>query len=204
MSVSADGSVIEMGKLADPSLKLRCVHCLSTETPLWRAGPDGPKTLCNACGVRYKKGKLVLYKDTKGNITAVKRLDSPPVHVPPAPKKTSKKFVTVPAPSPPPAPAPVKPAAPESSRRTVRKVSSEGSISSAAVAKKPRSRSRRTNAGQMPGRYASKTLPDSMTMWRSPASSPRSSPSSPAESPRMNGMLFILYYYFAIIFNRFL
>lgn len=33
----------------------QCVHCAATETPLWRAGPDGPKTLCNACGVRWKK-----------------------------------------------------------------------------------------------------------------------------------------------------
>jgi hypothetical protein len=24
-------------------------------TPVWRAGPQGPKTLCNACGVRYMK-----------------------------------------------------------------------------------------------------------------------------------------------------
>ncbi|PON41154.1 GATA transcription factor, partial [Trema orientale] len=32
----------------------RCSHCLSQRTPQWRAGPLGPKTLCNACGVRYK------------------------------------------------------------------------------------------------------------------------------------------------------
>lgn len=24
-------------------------------TPVWRAGPQGPKTLCNACGVRWGK-----------------------------------------------------------------------------------------------------------------------------------------------------
>ncbi|CAI7923560.1 unnamed protein product [Closterium sp. NIES-53] len=36
----------------------RCVHCKSTKTPQWRMGPAGPKTLCNACGVRFKKGKL--------------------------------------------------------------------------------------------------------------------------------------------------
>ncbi|KAH7849443.1 hypothetical protein Vadar_017963 [Vaccinium darrowii] len=37
----------------------RCTHCLSEKTPQWRAGPLGPKTLCNACGVRYKSGRLV-------------------------------------------------------------------------------------------------------------------------------------------------
>ncbi|CAL9204119.1 unnamed protein product, partial [Musa hybrid cultivar] len=37
----------------------RCRHCEAEETPQWRAGPEGPKTLCNACGVRYKSGRLV-------------------------------------------------------------------------------------------------------------------------------------------------
>ncbi|TVU48397.1 hypothetical protein EJB05_08033, partial [Eragrostis curvula] len=36
----------------------RCSHCASEETPQWRQGPDGPSTLCNACGVRYKSGRL--------------------------------------------------------------------------------------------------------------------------------------------------
>jgi hypothetical protein len=37
----------------------KCHHCGADNTPQWRAGPDGPKTLCNACGVRYKSGRLV-------------------------------------------------------------------------------------------------------------------------------------------------
>ncbi|XP_047318934.1 GATA transcription factor 4-like [Impatiens glandulifera] len=37
----------------------RCTHCSSEKTPQWRSGPLGPKTLCNACGVRYKSGRLV-------------------------------------------------------------------------------------------------------------------------------------------------
>ncbi|XP_022939498.1 GATA transcription factor 8-like [Cucurbita moschata] len=36
----------------------KCLHCEVTKTPQWRAGPLGPKTLCNACGVRYKSGRL--------------------------------------------------------------------------------------------------------------------------------------------------
>ncbi|KAL8171464.1 hypothetical protein V2J09_023268 [Rumex salicifolius] len=37
----------------------KCEHCQTEKTPQWRAGPTGPKTLCNACGVRYKSGRLV-------------------------------------------------------------------------------------------------------------------------------------------------
>ncbi|KAF3780629.1 GATA transcription factor 2 [Nymphaea thermarum] len=37
----------------------KCTHCAAEKTPQWRAGPMGPKTLCNACGVRYKSGRLV-------------------------------------------------------------------------------------------------------------------------------------------------
>ncbi|KAL6501092.1 hypothetical protein OROHE_025289 [Orobanche hederae] len=36
----------------------KCVHCGITKTPQWRSGPIGPKTLCNACGVRHKSGRL--------------------------------------------------------------------------------------------------------------------------------------------------
>ncbi|OIV99515.1 hypothetical protein TanjilG_17325 [Lupinus angustifolius] len=35
-----------------------CNHCKVQETPQWRTGPLGPKTLCNACGVRFKSGRL--------------------------------------------------------------------------------------------------------------------------------------------------
>lgn len=36
----------------------RCSHCGVQKTPQWRAGPKGAKTLCNACGVRFKSGRL--------------------------------------------------------------------------------------------------------------------------------------------------
>ena len=35
-----------------------CLHCGTVKTPQWRMGPEGKKTLCNACGVRYMKGIL--------------------------------------------------------------------------------------------------------------------------------------------------
>ncbi|XP_078168179.1 GATA transcription factor 9 [Carex rostrata] len=48
-----------MFALAPPSAGRRCLHCETDKTPQWRTGPMGPKTLCNACGVRYKSGRLV-------------------------------------------------------------------------------------------------------------------------------------------------
>lgn len=33
----------------------RCHSCNRGETPEWRRGPDGARTLCNACGLHYAK-----------------------------------------------------------------------------------------------------------------------------------------------------
>jgi len=32
-----------------------CMTCGRTDSPEWRKGPHGPKTLCNACGLRWAK-----------------------------------------------------------------------------------------------------------------------------------------------------
>ncbi|KAF9208231.1 hypothetical protein BGZ49_009451 [Haplosporangium sp. Z 27] len=37
----------------------RCGYCSCTTTPMWRRGPNGPSTLCNACGVKWKHGKIM-------------------------------------------------------------------------------------------------------------------------------------------------
>lgn len=34
---------------------LFCRHCGTKDTPEWRRGPDGRKSLCNACGLHYSK-----------------------------------------------------------------------------------------------------------------------------------------------------
>ncbi|KAK0661990.1 Cutinase gene palindrome-binding protein [Lasiodiplodia hormozganensis] len=34
-----------------------CSWCSTTSSPEWRKGPSGPKTLCNACGLRYAKSR---------------------------------------------------------------------------------------------------------------------------------------------------
>ncbi|XP_019419643.1 PREDICTED: GATA transcription factor 15-like [Lupinus angustifolius] len=47
--------------------KKSCTHCKTTKTPLWRAGPAGPKTLCNACGIRYRKKRDSMVGMNKGH-----------------------------------------------------------------------------------------------------------------------------------------
>jgi hypothetical protein len=32
-----------------------CFDCNTRKSPLWRMGPLGANTLCNACGLRYKR-----------------------------------------------------------------------------------------------------------------------------------------------------
>ncbi|KAJ1724490.1 hypothetical protein LPJ53_001260 [Coemansia erecta] len=32
-----------------------CHECITTVSSVWRSGPDGPRSLCNACGLRYYK-----------------------------------------------------------------------------------------------------------------------------------------------------
>ncbi|KAH7851511.1 hypothetical protein Vadar_012688 [Vaccinium darrowii] len=37
-----------------------CSDCNTTKTPLWRSGPRGPKSLCNACGIRQRKARKAM------------------------------------------------------------------------------------------------------------------------------------------------
>ncbi|VEU22487.1 DEKNAAC103532 [Brettanomyces naardenensis] len=38
-----------------PLAENECTHCRSKDTPEWRRGPEGERTLCNACGLFYAK-----------------------------------------------------------------------------------------------------------------------------------------------------
>ncbi|KAF9905336.1 hypothetical protein EC991_001759 [Linnemannia zychae] len=44
---------------ASSSSQKKCSYCDSVSTPMWRRGPNGPGTLCNACGVKWKHGKIL-------------------------------------------------------------------------------------------------------------------------------------------------
>jgi len=81
------------GRSGAPSARSKgshCFHCGTKSTPLWRKGPSGPNTLCNACGTRWKRhGTVALRRpistSTPAAVAAAARFtDSPPTE-PPAP-----------------------------------------------------------------------------------------------------------------------
>lgn len=39
----------------NPSLNWSCLTCGATKTPQLRNGPEGKRTLCNACGIKYAR-----------------------------------------------------------------------------------------------------------------------------------------------------
>ncbi|KAK8681991.1 hypothetical protein V6N13_054388 [Hibiscus sabdariffa] len=49
---NSSGSV---GIYNDPNRRCTNYNCKTNDTPVWRKGPLGPKTLCNACGIKYRK-----------------------------------------------------------------------------------------------------------------------------------------------------
>lgn len=53
------------GRAAPPG---RCHSCQRAETPEWRRGPDGARTLCNACGLHYAKLTRKQSNANKGNV----------------------------------------------------------------------------------------------------------------------------------------
>lgn len=58
-STTTSSSRAKKRAAADGGAARRCSHCGVQKTPQWRTGPLGAKTLCNACGVRYKSGRLL-------------------------------------------------------------------------------------------------------------------------------------------------
>lgn len=51
-----EGEIRKDDGLCSPVLRT-CSVCGTSKTPLWRSGPQGPKSLCNACGIRFKKAR---------------------------------------------------------------------------------------------------------------------------------------------------
>ncbi|KAK1294686.1 GATA transcription factor 15 [Acorus calamus] len=53
--MSTDPDLRNPEAISAEEAKKSCSDCSTTKTPLWRGGPSGPKSLCNACGIRYRK-----------------------------------------------------------------------------------------------------------------------------------------------------
>ncbi|CAN0855572.1 GATA transcription factor 15 [Linum grandiflorum] len=51
----------------DSPQKKTCADCGTSKTPLWRGGPAGPKSLCNACGIRSRKKRRDVLGLTKSS-----------------------------------------------------------------------------------------------------------------------------------------
>lgn len=52
---TAPSSSIFQSKKIEVEPERVCTQCGSTDTPLWRRGPHGPKSMCNRCGIRWKR-----------------------------------------------------------------------------------------------------------------------------------------------------
>ncbi|XP_062229081.1 protein CYTOKININ-RESPONSIVE GATA TRANSCRIPTION FACTOR 1-like [Phragmites australis] len=61
-----------------------CSDCNTTKTPLWRSGPCGPKSLCNACGIRQRKARRAMMASGASSTTdgakATLLSDAAPTH----------------------------------------------------------------------------------------------------------------------------
>ncbi|KAJ0236673.1 GATA type zinc finger transcription factor family protein [Hirschfeldia incana] len=59
LETAGDSSDVESGNCSSSGsggdTKKTCVDCGTNKTPLWRGGPAGPKSLCNACGIKSRK-----------------------------------------------------------------------------------------------------------------------------------------------------
>ena len=64
----------------------RCHYCGSTSTPMWRHGPGEYVNLCNSCGVKWRRGKIL--QSTKYRHPLCK--DKPKVRADKAPRSTKK------------------------------------------------------------------------------------------------------------------
>ncbi|KAL0346686.1 UNVERIFIED_CONTAM: putative GATA transcription factor 22 [Sesamum calycinum] len=72
-----------------------CADCNTTKTPLWRSGPKGPKSLCNACGIRQRKARRAMAAAANGMVVANARPATLKIKVQHKEMKTTGKNVGV-------------------------------------------------------------------------------------------------------------
>ncbi|GJN38684.1 hypothetical protein PR202_gb27749 [Eleusine coracana subsp. coracana] len=62
---------ISSGQQANLGVIRVCSDCNTTKTPLWRSGPCGPKSLCNACGIRQRKARRAMMASAADGVKAI-------------------------------------------------------------------------------------------------------------------------------------
>ncbi|KAF9600983.1 hypothetical protein IFM89_014968 [Coptis chinensis] len=78
-SSSPTNANISSDSLANNTMIRTCSDCNTTRTPLWRSGPKGPKSLCNACGIRQRKARRAMAAATAAARNGVAHTDTSPV-----------------------------------------------------------------------------------------------------------------------------
>ncbi|CAM8914732.1 unnamed protein product [Rhodiola kirilowii] len=68
--------------------KKSCAMCGTSKTPLWRSGPAGPKSLCNACGIKHRKRKVLMCKNPEKKKSTI---INPAAAIPSTSTETSSK-----------------------------------------------------------------------------------------------------------------
>ncbi|SGY45329.1 BQ5605_C001g00274 [Microbotryum silenes-dioicae] len=89
----------EAGQRSDPGKSAKseiksCLNCGKTQSAEWRSGPTGPKTLCNACGLRWSKARSQSVSGSKGNEFSPKSLQGSPSCSYPTPDSSGRPSVS--------------------------------------------------------------------------------------------------------------
>ncbi|CAD7703138.1 unnamed protein product [Ostreobium quekettii] len=75
----SDGQImVNDDRTSEEMIKGKCTKCGTTRTPQWREGPEGPKTLCNACGVRLSREKKTKWGKATRRKKAQQQKNPPP------------------------------------------------------------------------------------------------------------------------------
>ncbi|XP_047335894.1 GATA transcription factor 16-like [Impatiens glandulifera] len=77
MTVTGESPDIVSSDVESSSNVKICSDCYTSKTPFWRAGPAGPKSLCNACGIRSKKKKIDVLGLNKNSMIVKKKKAAP-------------------------------------------------------------------------------------------------------------------------------
>ena len=58
----------DASKAGSSSVQRKCAYCGTTSTPMWRHGPGDFTNLCNSCGVKWRRGKILSTGDNRHHL----------------------------------------------------------------------------------------------------------------------------------------